>query len=184
MAIWTLCGVGQRPNGHTFLRKFWQMAESCLLLILFLWNLVYTLWLCGSIVVNYIIYSFAPSHPRFEIRQSNQRFSKSGTRFSRVSRHFHSVWRWETVHRSIFWSFCAVWTLLLQGKMQFTVDSFPCDFKVKFLAAYSRWRPTSSPAPPRWFSKLRIVGRRPGKSWVTWFKISKNLGDFYHVTFW
>ena len=23
----------------------------------------------------------------------------------------------------------------------------------------------------------------PGKGWVTWYKISKNLGDFYHVTF-
>ena len=23
----------------------------------------------------------------------------------------------------------------------------------------------------------------PGKGWVTWYKISKNLGDFYHLTF-
>ena len=27
-------------------------------------------------------------------------------------------------------------------------------------------------------------GEDPGKGWVTWYKISKNLGDFYHVTFW
>ena len=26
-------------------------------------------------------------------------------------------------------------------------------------------------------------GGDPGKGWVTWYKISKNLGDFYHVTF-
>ena len=26
-------------------------------------------------------------------------------------------------------------------------------------------------------------GEDPGKGWVTWYKISKNLGDFYHVTF-
>ena len=27
-------------------------------------------------------------------------------------------------------------------------------------------------------------GESPGKGWVTWYKISENLGDFYHVTFW
>ena len=27
-------------------------------------------------------------------------------------------------------------------------------------------------------------GQDPGKGWVTWYKVSKNLGDFYHVTFW
>ena len=26
-------------------------------------------------------------------------------------------------------------------------------------------------------------GESPSKGWVTWYKISKNLGDFYHVTF-
>jgi len=26
-------------------------------------------------------------------------------------------------------------------------------------------------------------GEDPEKGWVTWYKISKNLGDFYHVTF-
>ena len=26
-------------------------------------------------------------------------------------------------------------------------------------------------------------GEDPGKGWITWYKISKNLGDFYHVTF-
>ena len=42
--------------------------------------------------VNSIIYRLVPSPSRFEIRQlsrvPNQRFSTSGTRFSRVSRHF------------------------------------------------------------------------------------------------
>ena len=27
-------------------------------------------------------------------------------------------------------------------------------------------------------------GEDPGTRWITWYKISKNLGDFYHVTFW
>ena len=27
------------------------------------------------------------------------------------------------------------------------------------------------------------LGEDPGKGWVTWYKISKNLGGFYHVTF-
>ena len=26
-------------------------------------------------------------------------------------------------------------------------------------------------------------GEDPGKGWVTWYEISKNLGDLYHVTF-
>ena len=26
-------------------------------------------------------------------------------------------------------------------------------------------------------------GEDPGKGWITWYKISKNLGDFYHMTF-
>ena len=26
-------------------------------------------------------------------------------------------------------------------------------------------------------------GDSPGKGWVMWYKISKTLGDFYHVTF-
>jgi len=28
-----------------------------------------------------------------------------------------------------------------------------------------------------------LSGEGPGKGWVTWYKISLNLGDFYHVTF-
>ena len=59
---------------HTFLCKFWhfQMAVSCLCLGLFTPNLgilqsfVYTLWLCGSIVANPIIYRLMPSPSRFE----------------------------------------------------------------------------------------------------------------------
>ena len=69
--------VGQRPGCHTFLCKFWhfQMAVSCLRLGLFSPNLgilqsfVYTLWLCGSIVANPIIYRLVPSPSQFEIRQ-------------------------------------------------------------------------------------------------------------------
>ena len=67
----------QRPDGHTFLCKFWhfQMAVSCLLLGLFtpnfgiLLSLVCTLRLCGLIVANPIIYRLVPSPSRFEIRQ-------------------------------------------------------------------------------------------------------------------
>ena len=41
---------------------------------------------------------------------------------------------------------------------------------------------------PRAFSSTNFQnggssGEDPGKRWVTWYKISKNLGDFYHVTF-
>ena len=40
-------------------------------------------------------------------------------------------------HQSIFWSFSAVWALLWLRKIQFTIASCPCDFKVKILAGYS-----------------------------------------------
>ena len=74
MAIWTLC-----PDDITFLCKFWhfQMAVSCLLLGLFtpnlgiLKSLVCTLWLCGSIVANPIMYRHIPNPSLFEIRQWN-----------------------------------------------------------------------------------------------------------------
>ena len=67
----------QHPDGHLFLCKVWhfQMAVSYLLVGLFtpnlgiLWSLVYTLWLCGSIVANPIIYRLVPSPSRFENRQ-------------------------------------------------------------------------------------------------------------------
>ena len=69
--------VGQRPDCHTFLCKFWhfQIAVSCLRLGLFtpnlgiLWILVCSLWLCESIVANPIIYRLVPRPSRFEIRQ-------------------------------------------------------------------------------------------------------------------
>ena len=62
---------------HTFLCKFWhfQMAVSCLRLGLFTPNLeilqsfVCTLWLCGWIVTNPIIYRLVPGPSRFETRQ-------------------------------------------------------------------------------------------------------------------
>ena len=46
--------------------------------------------------------------------------------------------------------------------------------------------PTSSPGPsPRRFSKWRIDGRRPwARLESRGTKSPKNLGDFYHVTFW
>ena len=62
---------------HTLHCKFWhfEMAVFFLLLGLFtpnlviLQSLVCTLWLCGSIVANPIIYRLVPSPSRFEIRQ-------------------------------------------------------------------------------------------------------------------
>ena len=64
-------------TGSMAIRTFghFQMAVSCLLLGLFtpnfgiLWNLVCTLWQCGSIVANPIIYTLVPSPSRFENRQ-------------------------------------------------------------------------------------------------------------------
>ena len=69
--------VGQRPDGHTFLCKFWyfQTAVNCLRLDQFtpnlgiLQSLVCTSWLWGSIVANPIIYRLVPSPLRFETRQ-------------------------------------------------------------------------------------------------------------------
>ena len=71
--------VGQCPDCHTFLCKFWhfQMAVSCIRLGLhvftpnlgILQNFVCTLWLCGSIVASPIIYRLKPSPSRFETRQ-------------------------------------------------------------------------------------------------------------------
>jgi len=34
------------------------------------------------------------------------------------------------------------------------------------------------------FQNSGSSGEDPVKGWVTWYKGSKNLGDFYHVTFW
>ena len=69
--------VGQRPDCHTFLYKFWhfQMAVSQRKLawltpnLGILWISVYSFWLCESIVTNPIIYRLVPRPSRFEIRQ-------------------------------------------------------------------------------------------------------------------
>ena len=87
----------QRPDGHTFLRKFWhfQMAVSCLLLGLFtsnlmiLQSLVCTLWLCGSMVADPIINRLIPSPSRFENRQCSLECSLG---FSRRSWGVKIVW--------------------------------------------------------------------------------------------
>ena len=43
---------------------------------------------------------------------------------------------------------------------------------------------TLSPGPSaQQSSKWRSSGESPDTGWVTWYKISKNLGDFYHLTF-
>ena len=69
--------VGQRPDCHTFLCKFWhcQMAVSQWKLarltanLGILWISVSFFWLCESIVANPIIYRLVPKPSRFEIRQ-------------------------------------------------------------------------------------------------------------------
>ena len=69
--------VGQRPNCHTFLCKFWhfQMALSQWKLpwltpnLGILWISVCSFRLCESIVANPIIYRIVPRPSRFEIRQ-------------------------------------------------------------------------------------------------------------------
>ena len=59
--------------------------------------------------------------------------------------------------------------------------SFPG--RVIFLNLFHWWQSLkhsgSSPGPsPRRFSQWRFVRRGAGKGWITWFKISQNLGDF------
>ena len=69
--------VGQRPDCHTFLCKFWhfQMAVSQWKLAWLTPNLgilcisVCSFWLCESIVANPIIYRLVPRPSRFETRQ-------------------------------------------------------------------------------------------------------------------
>ena len=69
--------VGQRPDCHTFLCKFWhfQMALSqwkpawLTPNLGILWISVSSFWLCESIVANPIIYRLVPRPSRFEIRQ-------------------------------------------------------------------------------------------------------------------
>ena len=69
--------VGQRPDCHTFLCKFWhfQMALSQWKLawltpnLGILWISVSSFWLCESIVANPIIYRLVPRPSRFETRQ-------------------------------------------------------------------------------------------------------------------
>ena len=69
--------VGQRPDCHTFLCKFWhfQMAVSQWKLawltpnLGFLWISLCSFWLCESIVANPIIYRLVPRPSRFETRQ-------------------------------------------------------------------------------------------------------------------
>ena len=73
--------VGQRPDCHTFLCKFWhfQMAVSQWKLarltanLGILWISVSFFWLCESIVANPIIYRLVPGPSRFEIRQWSHR---------------------------------------------------------------------------------------------------------------
>ena len=69
--------VGQRPDCHTFLCKFWhfQMAVSQWKLawltpnLGILWISACSFWLCESIVANPIIYRLVPRPSRFETRQ-------------------------------------------------------------------------------------------------------------------
>ena len=69
--------VGQRPDCHTFLCKFWhfQMAVSQWKLawltpnLGILWISVSSFRLCESIVANPIIYRLVPRPSRFETRQ-------------------------------------------------------------------------------------------------------------------
>ena len=69
--------VGQRPDCHTFLCKFWrfQMAVSQWKLawltpnLGILWISVSSFWLCELIVANPIIYRLVPRPSRFETRQ-------------------------------------------------------------------------------------------------------------------
>ena len=69
--------VGQLPDCHTFLCKFWyfQMALSQSKLawltpnLGILWISVCSFWLCESIVANPIIYRLVPRPSRFETRQ-------------------------------------------------------------------------------------------------------------------
>ena len=72
--------VRQRPDCHTFLRKFWhfQMAVSQWKLarltpnLGILWISVCSFWLYESIVANPIIYRLVPRPSRIEIRQWNE----------------------------------------------------------------------------------------------------------------
>ena len=69
--------LGQRPDCHTFLCKFWhfQIAVSQWKLawltpnLGILWISVCSFWLCGSTVANPIIYRLVPSPSWFETRQ-------------------------------------------------------------------------------------------------------------------
>ena len=77
--------VGQRPDCHTFLCKFWhfQMAVSHWKLawltpnLGILWISVSSFWLCESIVANPIIYRLVPRPSRFEIRQLTLQWCKT-----------------------------------------------------------------------------------------------------------
>ena len=72
--------VGQRPDCHTFLCKFWhfQLAVSQWKLawltpnLGILWISLSSFWLCESIVANPIIYRLVPRPSRFETRQLNK----------------------------------------------------------------------------------------------------------------
>ena len=66
----------QRPDGHTFLCKFFGIFKWLYLAYFWVYlhqtweeSLVCSFWLCGSIVANPIIYTLIPSPSRFENRQ-------------------------------------------------------------------------------------------------------------------
>ena len=77
--------IGQRPNCHTFLCKFWhfQMAVSQWKLawltpnLGILWISMCSFWLWESIVANPIIYRLVPKPSRFETRQCFDRCWRS-----------------------------------------------------------------------------------------------------------
>ena len=81
--------VGQRPDCHTFLCKFWhfQMAVSqwkpawLTPNLGILWISVSSFWLCESIVANPIIYRLVPRPSRFETRQSCNETNRLGKSF-------------------------------------------------------------------------------------------------------
>ena len=74
---WTSRHVGQRPDGHTFLYKFWHFQTAISQWKLawltpnlgILWISVSSFWLRESIVANPIIYRLVPRPSRFETRQ-------------------------------------------------------------------------------------------------------------------
>ena len=65
--------VGQRPDCHTFLCKFFAVSQWKLVWLTpnleILWISVSSFWLCESIVANPIIYRLVPRPSRFETRQ-------------------------------------------------------------------------------------------------------------------